>query len=236
MLSAAISCPWNHRSSPHFFTKTYLTRSEVGQYEDLACEAFILSSYSYITLDHVYVAPPCDTRDCSPYVICRIISLPDGTKPSTTAPTFRVAYYLRRRDVTNRSLSDHRTIFATFSEGHVPAEHVRAKCQVLHRDYVIDEDTYKRQPDCFVFSQVSKPLQTSVARHLTTSPNPLQLYDRFMHKPFELIPTSQVANAPGQYSLFFHSPPCGFADCCVADFQRPSCATFRVHTSSCARS
>lgn len=69
-------------------------------------------------------------------------------------PKVKVAYYLRRRDVTNRSLADHRVIFATFTDGIVPLSHIRQKVQVMFRDYLDDPETFKRQPDCFVFTQV----------------------------------------------------------------------------------
>ena len=75
--------------------------------------------------------------------------------PPGEIPKARVAYYLRRRDVTNRSLADFRVIFATFMAGTVPLSHIRQRCFVMHRDYLDDPEAFKREDDSFVFSQVS---------------------------------------------------------------------------------
>ncbi|CAD6584531.1 MAG: putative PHD type zinc finger protein with BAH domain-containing protein [Cyphobasidiales sp. Tagirdzhanova-0007] len=64
--------------------------------------------------------------------------------------------------------------------GTVPLSHIRQRCFVMHRDYLDDPEAFKREDDSFVFSQI---------------------YDRFMHKPFDIIPTSQVMNAPGIVTL-----------------------------------
>jgi hypothetical protein len=107
--------------------------------------------------DHVYVAPPYSQRPAGdPYLIARIVNLPP-TEPGEV-PKARVAYYLRRRDVTNRLLADHRVIFATFMAGLVPLTHIRQKCYVMHRDYLEDPEAFKREDDSFVFFQVSRSL------------------------------------------------------------------------------
>lgn len=112
------------------------------------------------SLDHAYVAPPFSQRGGSPYLIVRIVDLPPT--PPGGIPKAKVAYYLRRRDVTNRSLADHRVIFATFMDGLVPLSHIRQKVQVMYRDYLEDPEAFKRQPDSFVFNQVG-PFLDSLA-------------------------------------------------------------------------
>lgn len=105
-------------------------------------------------------------------------------------------------------------------DGLVPLSHVRQKVQVMYRDYLEDPEAFKKQPDSFVFHQVrTRMLSSRLRRYLKLTildlPSSalrcidclytllaIQIYDRFMHKPFDLIPTSQVMNAPGVHSDF----------------------------------
>lgn len=86
-------------------------------------------------------------------MVCRIIGLHPATSPGEEAK-ITVNYYLRRRDVTNRNLADHRIVFATFMVGTVPLSHVRSRCRVMYRDFLEDPEGTKRLDDCFIFFQV----------------------------------------------------------------------------------
>jgi hypothetical protein len=56
-----------------------------------------------------------------------------------------------------------------------PLTSLRGKCQIRHKAEIQDMAGYKRQPDCFWYEK---------------------LYDRYIQKNYEVIPTSQVINVP----------------------------------------
>jgi hypothetical protein len=58
--------------------------------------------------DHVYVSPPYSSRDGEPYLIARIMELPDPVEGEQARA--RVAYYFRTRDITARWISDFRAL------------------------------------------------------------------------------------------------------------------------------
>ncbi|GAA5910796.1 uncharacterized protein JCM6883_000321 [Sporobolomyces salmoneus] len=87
----------------------------------------------------------------------------------------RVAYYFRTRDITNRYVADHRLIVATMHSDTVPASYIRGICRVMHKEHVEDLEAWKRQTDTFYWCQ---------------------LYDRYLHRYFDALPTVRVKNAP----------------------------------------
>ncbi|GAA5870279.1 hypothetical protein JCM3774_004631 [Rhodotorula dairenensis] len=87
----------------------------------------------------------------------------------------RVAYYFRTRDITNRYVADHRLLVAAMHVDTVPASYVRGLCTVRHRDHIEELDVYKREKDTFYWHQ---------------------LYDRYLHRYFDALPTYKVQNAP----------------------------------------
>ncbi|GAA5966106.1 hypothetical protein JCM3765_002607 [Sporobolomyces pararoseus] len=87
----------------------------------------------------------------------------------------RVAYYFRTRDITNRYVADHRLIVATMHSDIVPASYIRGLCKVMHKEHVEDLESWKRQTDTFYWCQ---------------------LYDRYLHRYFDALPTVKVRNAP----------------------------------------
>ncbi|GAA6007877.1 hypothetical protein JCM10207_004909 [Rhodosporidiobolus poonsookiae] len=143
--------------------------------------------------DHVFVSAPWEERDGEPYLIGRIVEIlqPTTSKPTgeTTPPIsttsrngpdtsqlrLRVNYYFRTRDITNRYVADHRVVVASFHSDVVPAEYVRGVCTVRHREHIANLEVYKREPDCFYWHQ---------------------LYDRYLHRYFDSVPTYKVQNAP----------------------------------------
>ncbi|KPV75349.1 uncharacterized protein RHOBADRAFT_14417, partial [Rhodotorula graminis WP1] len=138
--------------------------------------------------DHVYVSAPWDDREGEPYIVARVVEIlqPQPAKaPSSTATTtttaapdtlrVRVAYYFRTRDITNRYVADHRLIVATMHADTVPASYIRGLCTVKHRDHIEELETFKRQDDSFYWHQ---------------------LYDRYLHRYFDAVPTYKVSNAP----------------------------------------
>ncbi|GAA6018993.1 hypothetical protein JCM8202_000634 [Rhodotorula sphaerocarpa] len=161
--------------------------------------------------DHIYVSAPWDDRDGEPYLIARVLEVvqptpksllpayvsadaPSSTKSSSRAETptgketsagrvvvsahelrVRVAYYFRTRDITNRYVADHRLLVAAMHADTVPASYVRGLCTVRHREHIEELDVYKREKDTFYWHQ---------------------LYDRYLHRYFDAVPTYKVQNAP----------------------------------------
>ncbi|GAA5923198.1 hypothetical protein JCM1841_005926 [Sporobolomyces salmonicolor] len=143
--------------------------------------------------DHVFVSPPWDDRDGEPYLIARVLEILQPSKPATDAASsssatssaypstselrVRVAYYFRTRDITNRYVADHRLIVATMHADTVPASYIRGTCMVKHREHIEELDAYKRQKDTFYWHQ---------------------LYDRYLHRYFDGVPTYKIRNAPAE--------------------------------------
>ncbi|GAA5970836.1 hypothetical protein JCM11641_004472 [Rhodosporidiobolus odoratus] len=144
--------------------------------------------------DHIYVSAPWEDRDGEPYLVGRILEIlqpatappareatPSTSKdrkligPDTSKLRLRVNYYFRTRDISNRYVADHRVLVASFHSDVVPAEYVRGTCTVMHREHIENLEKYKRQPDTFYWHQ---------------------LYDRYLHRYFDSVPTYKVKNAP----------------------------------------
>ncbi|KIW07856.1 uncharacterized protein PV09_01771 [Verruconis gallopava] len=127
----------------------------------------------YAPNDHVYLIcePPGE-----PYYLGRIMEfrtkVPDD--PSTPVEYLRINWAYRPRDV-QRFVNDSRLVYVTMHSDLCPLSSLRGKCQVRHRAEIDDLDEYRKQPDSFWFNQC---------------------FDRFIHRWYEVIPTSQVVNVP----------------------------------------
>jgi hypothetical protein len=86
----------------------------------------------------------------------------------------RINWVYRPRDV-QRFSNDTRLVFATMHSDICPLSSLRGKCTISHKSQFGDVDEYKKSPDHFYFNQV---------------------FDRFMHRWFEVLPTSTVVNVP----------------------------------------
>lgn len=56
-----------------------------------------------------------------------------------------------------------------------PITSLRGKCSIKHRSEISDLEEYRKQPDTFWFNQ---------------------LFDRYIHRPYEMLPSSAVINVP----------------------------------------
>jgi hypothetical protein len=122
--------------------------------------------------DHVYLVcePPGD-----PYYLARIMEFRSRDSASDgRVDTIRVNWVYRPRDV-QRHNSDMRLVYATMHSDTCPLTSLRGKCFVSHRSEFDDIDEYRKKPDHFYFSQA---------------------FDRFIHRWYEVIPTSSVVNVP----------------------------------------
>ncbi|KAF2146814.1 uncharacterized protein K452DRAFT_241929 [Aplosporella prunicola CBS 121167] len=123
--------------------------------------------------DHVYLVcePPGE-----PYYLCRIMEFlhVNSDNPNSPVDSIRVNWYYRPRDVL-RYNNDTRLVYGTMHSDICPLTSLRGKCDIRHRSEVADLDEFRRTKDCFWFNQV---------------------FDRFIHRWYEVIPVSQVINVP----------------------------------------
>lgn len=94
--------------------------------------------------------------------------------PTSPVDSIRVNWFYRPRDV-QRFNHDSRLVYGTMHSDMCPLTSLRGKCTILHRSEIDDLDEYRKGKDCFHFSQI---------------------FDRFIRRFYEVIPTSQVINVP----------------------------------------
>ncbi|KOS18818.1 SANT domain-containing protein 2 [Escovopsis weberi] len=122
--------------------------------------------------DHVYLVcePPGE-----PYYLGRIMEFlhqkNDSSKP---VDAIRVNWYYRPKDI-GRKVQDTRLVFATMHSDITPLTALRGKCQIRHRCEIDIMDEYRKTPDSFWFEK---------------------LYDRYIQKNYDLIPTRLIVNVP----------------------------------------
>ncbi|KAJ9231840.1 putative PHD finger and BAH domain protein [Paecilomyces variotii] len=122
--------------------------------------------------DHVYLIcePPGE-----PYYLARIMEfLPSKEDPSGPIEALRVNWYYRPRDI-QRKVTDCRLVFASMHSDTCPLTSLRGKCQILHTSEIEDLDEYRKTKDTFWFDK---------------------MFDRYIHRYYEVIPTSKVINVP----------------------------------------
>jgi hypothetical protein len=95
----------------------------------------------------------------------------DTSKP---VDALRINWFYRPRDI-GRKVHDTRIVFATMHSDISPLTALRGKCQIRHRVEIKNMDEYRRTPDNFWFEK---------------------LYDRYIQKNYDLIPTSGIVNVP----------------------------------------
>lgn len=88
--------------------------------------------------------------------------------------SIRMNWFYRPRDI-GRYSHDTRLVYATMHSDICPIASLRGKCHISHRSEFGDMDAYRKQPDHFWFQQA---------------------FDRFIHRSFDVVPTSQVINVP----------------------------------------
>ena len=97
-----------------------------------------------------------------------------GNDPKAPIDAMRINWMYRPRDI-NRKEQDSRGVFASMHSDPCPITSIRGKCIVQHRADVQDIDEFKKQKDSFYFSQ---------------------MYDRYIHRYYDVIPTKAVINVP----------------------------------------
>ncbi|KKZ60186.1 hypothetical protein EMCG_05108 [[Emmonsia] crescens] len=122
--------------------------------------------------DHVYLVcePPGE-----PYYLARIMEfLPSKDNPDGPIESIRVNWYYRPRDI-HRNVPDLRVVFASMHSDTCPLSSLRGKCQIKHQSEITNLDEYRKTKDCFWFEK---------------------MYDRYIQRYYDVIPTSTVINVP----------------------------------------
>lgn len=95
----------------------------------------------------------------------------DNTRP---IDALRINWFYRPKDI-GRKTNDTRLVFATMHSDISPLTALRGKCQIQHKADIPRLDEYRKTPDCFWYEK---------------------LYDRYIQKNYDLIPTRQIVNVP----------------------------------------
>ena len=122
--------------------------------------------------DHIYLAS--DTPE-EPYNIARVMELARSTPESLSFDGVRVNWFYRQRDVSHRDISDSRLVYATMHSDVVPLTSIRGLCSVQHRVEIVNHEDYRCRPDHFYYEK---------------------LFDKFIHRFYEVVPVAQVINVP----------------------------------------
>src|SRR5690606_16957633 len=94
--------------------------------------------------------------------------------PTQPVDALRINWLYRPKDIGRRA-QDTRLLFATMHSDISPLAALRGKCEIRHRSEIESLDEYRRTPDCFWYEK---------------------LYDRYIQKNYDLIPTSAIINVP----------------------------------------
>ncbi|KAH8815068.1 hypothetical protein F5884DRAFT_163041 [Xylogone sp. PMI_703] len=122
--------------------------------------------------DHVYLVcePPGE-----PYYLGRIMEFLHTNNDSTQPiDALRLNWYYRPKDI-GRKVNDTRQVFASMHSDISPLTALRGKCQILHKSEVEKLDDLRKTRDSFWYEK---------------------LYDRYIHRFYDVIPTTQVINVP----------------------------------------
>ena len=122
--------------------------------------------------DHLYFVcePPGE-----PYYFGRIMEFLHVDNDSRNAvDSVRVNWFYRPKDI-QRRVQDTRVVFASMHSDVCPLTAMRGKCYIKHLAEIPDLEEFRKQANAFWFDK---------------------LYDRYMHRYYEVIPTSKVVNVP----------------------------------------
>ncbi|KAL1637156.1 putative PHD type zinc finger protein with BAH domain-containing protein [Neofusicoccum ribis] len=103
-----------------------------------------------------------------------LLAVDDHEDPNSPVDSLRVNWFYRPRDVL-RYNNDTRLVYGTMHSDICPLTSLRGKCYIRHRSEIADFDEFRKTKDSFWFNQV---------------------FDRFIHRWYEVIPVSQVINVP----------------------------------------
>ena len=100
--------------------------------------------------------------------------LPANGEPGGSIEALRVNWYYRPKDI-QRKVQDTRLVFASMHSDTCPLTSLRGKCNIQHLSQIPSLDRYRVNKDSFWFDK---------------------LFDRYIHRYYEVIPTDKVINVP----------------------------------------
>ena len=100
--------------------------------------------------------------------------LPTSGEEGTPIDSVRVNWYYRPKDI-QRKVQDTRVVFASMHSDTCPLTSLRGKCNIQHLSNILNLDEYRMKKDSFWFDK---------------------LFDRYIHRYYEVIPTNRVINVP----------------------------------------
>ena len=110
-----------------------------------------------------------------PYYLGRIMEfLHAGNDTSRPVDAVRINWFYRPKDI-GRKAVDTRQVFATMHSDISPLTALRGKCRIMHRGEIDSMDQFRKTPDSFWYEK---------------------LYDRYIQKNYDLIPTASIVNVP----------------------------------------
>ena len=110
-----------------------------------------------------------------PYYVGRLMEfIHKGNDPTAPVEQIRCNWVYRPRDI-GRKATDTRLLFASMHSESSPITSLRGKCNVQHRHNIDGLEKYRKKKDSFYYNQ---------------------MYDRYIHRYYDVVPTSQVINVP----------------------------------------
>ena len=100
--------------------------------------------------------------------------LPTSSEDGAPIDYVRVNWYYRPKDI-QRKVQDTRVVFASMHSDTCPLTSLRGKCNIQHISEIPNLDEYRVKKDSFWFDK---------------------LFDRYIHRYYEVIPTGRVVNVP----------------------------------------
>lgn len=94
--------------------------------------------------------------------------------PNLPIDSLRMNWYYRPKDI-GRPVTDTRQIFASMHSDMSPLASLRGKCTIKHKSEIPNLDEFRKSKDCFWYER---------------------LFDRYIRRYYEVIPTGQVVNVP----------------------------------------
>jgi hypothetical protein len=94
--------------------------------------------------------------------------------PNKAIDALRINWYYRPKDI-GRKVNDTRQVFASMHSDISPLTALRGLCQIKHKSEIQSLDEFRKTQNCFWYEK---------------------LYDRYIHRYYEVIPTIQVVNVP----------------------------------------
>ncbi|KAG4304934.1 hypothetical protein PORY_001609 [Pneumocystis oryctolagi] len=110
-----------------------------------------------------------------PYYLARIMEFTSmNNDPNGCINAIRVNWFYRPRDVQKKT-NDSRQLFASMHSDICPLSAYRGKCKIFHKDEIEDHDEYRKTPNSFYYDR---------------------LFDRYIHRYYEVVPVHKVTNIP----------------------------------------